>query len=98
MPIGLASSFAYYQRLINENVANILHVFCYLDNNIVMTQDFKRILLTLMQRLREHGLILNRDKCVLAERSLMFLGHCVTSDGAAPAEAQLRSIRRTELP
>ena len=50
---GLASSSAYYQRLMNEVVADILHVFCYLDDIIVMTPDLhehERILHVLMQR------------------------------------------------
>jgi len=101
LPMGLASSSAYYQRLMNEVVADIPHVFCYLDDIIIMTPDLdehERILRILMQRLREHGLVLNREKCILAVRSLMFLGHRVTANGVSPAEAKVESIRNTELP
>ena len=62
LPMGLASSSAYYQRLINNVVTGLSNVFCYLDDIIVITRDFeehKLVLRTLLSRLRDHGLILN---------------------------------------
>ena len=62
LPMGLASSSAYYHRLMNEVVTGLCNVFCYLDDIIVMTRDFekhKRVLRTLLSRLRDHRLILN---------------------------------------
>ena len=85
----------------NEVVANIRHVFCYIDDIIVMTQNLaehERILRTFMQALPKNGLELNSEKCVLAVRSSMFLSNCVTSNSVDPAEAKIRSIRSTELP
>ena len=93
--MGLVSSSANYQCLMNEVVDNIPHMFCYLEDIIVMTQDLdkhERISHTLMQKLHEHGLVLKNDKCVLAIYSLMFPGHHVTSDSVAPAQVKVQSI------
>ena len=60
--------------------------------------ELKRILLVLMQRLRKHGLILNSEKCVLAVRSLMYIGHRVIGESVSSAEAKVQSIRNTASP
>ena len=47
LPMGLAFSSAYHQRLMIEVVTGLSDVFCYLDDIIVMTRDFeehKRVL------------------------------------------------------
>ena len=101
LPMGLASSSAYYQHLMNEVVTELSNVFCYLDDTIVMTRDFeehKRVLRTLLSRLRDHRLILNSHKCVIAVHSLLFLAYRVFSTGVAPSEAKVAAIQNVDLP
>ena len=43
-------------------------------------------------------IVLNSDECVFAVHTLMFFGNRVTTDGVAPAEAKVPSIRNTEMP
>ena len=50
LPMGLASSSAYYRRLMNEVVTGLSNVFFYLDDIKLMTRDFeehKRVMQTL---------------------------------------------------
>ena len=85
----------------NEVVTGMSNVFCYLDDIIVMTRDLKehiRVLRTLLSRLRDHGLILNSRKCVIAVHSLLFLGYRVSSTGVAPLEAKVAAIQNVDLP
>ena len=100
LPMGHASSSSYYQRLINEVVTVLSNVFCYFDDIIVMTRDFKEhkpVLRTLLSRPRDHGLILYSHKCVIAVYSLLFLGYHVSSTGVAPSEAKVAAIQNGDL-
>ena len=100
LPMGLASSSAYYQRLMNEVATGLGNAFCYLDDIIVITRDFeehKRVLRIFLNRLRDHGLILNSHKCVIAAHSLLFPGYCVSSTGVAPSEAKVAAIQNVDL-
>ena len=93
----LASSSAYYQRFMNQVVTDIFRVFSNLDDVIVMTPDLhehKPILHVLMQRLR----VLNSEKCALAVRSLMFLGHRVTGESVSSTETKVQFIHDIALP
>ena len=51
-----------------------------------------------MSRLRDHGLILNSHKCVIAVHSLFFLGYRVSSTGVAPSKAKVSAIQNVDLP
>ena len=96
LPMGLASSSAYYQQLMNEMVSGLPRVFSYLDDLIVVgrTRDeHDRTLCALLRRLSEHGLVVNESKCVWAVQSLVFLGHRVSVDGVSPAEQKVATIR-----
>ena len=61
----------------NEVVAGIQQIFCYLDDVIIMSESHSEHLLTLhtvFARLRDHGLVVNKSKCNLGVNSLSFLG------------------------
>ena len=67
LPMGLATSSTYFQKLMNEALAGISQVFCYLDDEIVMSGnsiDYERTLNQVSTRLRDHSLVVNGDKCV----------------------------------
>ena len=101
LPMGLASSSCYYQRLMNEAVGNIPHVFCYLDDIIIMTKDLEEHRQTLRQvfaRLKDHGLVVKAPKCIVAVQSLSFLGYHVSSGGIAPLPTKVAAIRDFKLP
>ena len=100
LPMGLASSSCYYQRLINEAISNIPQVFCYLDDIIIMSKNLKEHRQTLRQvfaRLRDHGLVVKASKCVVAAQSLSFLGYHVSSAGISLPN-KVAAIREFKLP
>ena len=101
LPIRLATSAAYYQQLMNEVISGLSQAYSYLDDIIIMGRTKKEhdeTLHHIMIRLREHGLVINERKCAFAVNSISFLGHIVTAEGIAPAEAKVKSIRDFELP
>ena len=100
LPMGLASSSCYYQRLMNEAISNIPQVFCYLDDIIIMSKNLKEHRQTLRQvfaRLRDHGLVVKASKCVVAAQNLSFLGYHVSSAGISLPN-KVAAIREFKLP
>lgn len=47
---------------------------------------------TVLQRLKETGLHLNKKKCHFRQSSLKFFGHLVTADGIKPDTEHLKAI------
>ena len=60
--------------------------------------EHDQLLRKVLSRLSEHGLTLNRSKCVFAASSLNFLGHQVSEDGFAPLPNKVEAIKEVELP
>ena len=101
LPMGLASSSCYYQRLMNEAIGKIPQVFCYLDDIIIMSKslsDHKQTLCQVFLRLKDHGLVVRAPKCIIAAQSLSFLGYQVSSKGLAPLPIKVAAVRDFKLP
>jgi hypothetical protein len=49
-------------------------------------------------RIREAGLLLNREKCVFAEPVVDFLGHRVSQAGIAPLQSRVEAVRNFPKP
>ena len=101
LPMGLASSSCYYQRLMNEVISNLPRVFCYLDDVTIMSEDLGEHMSLLHQvfsRFRDHGLVVKESKCIMAVNKLSFLGYQVSSAGLAPLPDKVAAIRNFTLP
>jgi hypothetical protein len=79
-----------------EGVQNVL---IYIDDVIIHTKDHPSHLKTLevtLQRLSEHGLKLNLDKCVFGNREVAYLGFTLTPKGILPGRDKIEVLK--ELP
>ena len=56
-------------------------------------EEHEEHLRAVFQRLSEHGIIINPDKCELGVPQLNFLGHKVTGQGIQPLEDKVSVIR-----
>ena len=75
--------------------------FLYKDDLIVGSkckEDHVRDLQCLFQRLKDKGLLLNKNKCQLGEPSLTFLGHVVDSRGISIPTERVEAITRFPVP
>jgi hypothetical protein len=62
-------------------------VLIYLDDILIASLNeecYLQYLRTILQRLRQHGLLLNLSKCVFGQSTVHFLGHRVSEQGAKP--------------
>ena len=92
---GVTSAHEKYQKI----VADVLHgcegVANLADDLIVHGCGIKeqgRNLHTVLTRLKEKGLTLNRDKCQFRLPKLTFFGHDLSRQGVAPSEEKVAAI------
>lgn len=104
MPFGLKSAPTTFQKLMAQDVlVGYLRDFtiAYLDDIIIFSdnmEDHLRHLRLVFERLTQHGLRLNLDKCEFVSHKLDYLGHVVTSDGNQPQEAHVAAIQAATPP
>ena len=100
-PFGLKNAGQDFQRMMDEILEGLPHVFVYIDDILVASEDVEQHLTDLkavFEQLNANGLVVNRQKCVLGKPSLEFLGYKVDKDGISPLEDRVQVIRETPPP
>jgi len=95
MPFGLRNSAQTFQRMMDEVLRGLPHVFVYIDDLLIASRTREEHLVHLrevLQRLEENGLVLNGEKCVLGVREVEYLGHVVSSGGIRPLPERVEAI------
>lgn len=102
-PFGLTNAPAELQRLVDRlfgpEFDNIL--FCYLDDLILVTDDFKlhiEYLNKINTVLKEAGLTVNLKKCEFCKDRLRYLGYIVDKDGLHTDPSKLDTIENFPRP
>ena len=102
MPYVLRNSAQCFQRNVHQLLSDLSFAhFVYMDDVIVGSgnkQDHIRDLRCLFQRMKEAGLRLIKDKCVLGRSSIKFLGHIVYSQGISIPPDRVDDIKRFPRP
>ena len=57
-----------------------------------------RHLTLVFERLKYHGLILNKDKCIFVVHEIVFLDHKVNREGVAPLESKVTASQNFPRP
>ena len=87
LPFGITSAPEIFTRKINEVLDGLEGTFAYMDDVLVYGNDREehdKRLESVMKRLREVDLKLNKEKCVFAQSKLKFLRHKFTKSGIEP--------------
>lgn len=97
MPFGLNNSAQRWQRIIDTVLGPTLepYFFCYLDDVVIVTQDFEehlKVLGEVLKRLHENGITLSWDKCQFCRSELRYLGHVVNENGLSVDPDKVRAI------
>ncbi|XP_022188087.2 uncharacterized protein LOC111046770 [Nilaparvata lugens] len=103
MPFGLHSAGATFQRLLDQVIGPKLepYAFAYLDDVVVLgetLESHREHLAEVFQRLRDAGLIINKDKCNFLKSELKYLGHIVTEQGLRTDPETIRAVRDFPTP
>ena len=75
--------------------ATLPFVYAYLDDLLIAStpaEEHHAHLRQVLQRLSDHGMIVNPTKCVFGVFELDFLGHRVTADGIKPLDDKVNTV------
>jgi hypothetical protein len=99
MPFGLMNAGATFQRKVDREVADLEAVFTYVDDMDVASRNAEEHAIHLRQlftHLKEHGLVINVEKCVFGASSIQFLGHHLSAEGMEPLPENVPAV--TDFP
>jgi cleavage and polyadenylation specificity factor subunit 1 len=85
----------------DQVLAGLPFAYCYLDDLRIASPDLDshRLHLRLVfQRLRQFGLVINREKCVFGVKEFEFLGHLVSAEGAKPLSSYVEAVEKRPPP
>ena len=103
MPFGLKNAPATFQRLINSVLREFINHICvvYLDDILVFSTTLEEHTINIQKnfnKLREHNLKIQIDKCNFFSRNTEYLGHTLTTEGIKPNTSKIESIQKLKLP
>nr|CAH8876148.1 unnamed protein product [Trichobilharzia regenti] len=95
MPFGLRNAAQTFQRFIHEVFRGLDFVYAYLDDCLIASPDKETHLRHLdlaFERLRQHCVTINIQKCQIGVDSLDFLGHTIDCKGIRPLATKVEAI------
>lgn len=103
MAFGLKGAPACFTRLMNEVLRGLIGKACfvYMDDIVCYGTDLHSQLENLrlvFERLRQHKLLLQPEKCSFLKTSTNFLGHVITRDGVKPDPSKVEAVKRFPRP
>ena len=96
MPFGLRNAAQTFQQFIDQVLRGLHSCYANIDDVLVASanaEEHEEHLQAVFQRLSEHGIIINPDKCEFCVPQLNFLGHKITGQGIQPLEDKVSVIR-----
>ena len=100
-PFGLKNAGQDFQRMMDEIMADIPHVFVYIDDILIASttpEEHLGDLKEVFEALDANGLVVNKAKCVLGRESLEFLGYRLDSKGITPLPERVEAIKEVKPP
>ncbi|XP_076301613.1 uncharacterized protein LOC143219562 [Lasioglossum baleicum] len=103
MPFGLKNAPPTFQRLMDQVLTGLqgTDVFIYLDDIVVYAASLHEHNIKvrkLLNRLREHGLTLQTNKCEFLRKEVAYLGHIISRQGVKPDPRKLKAVKDFPTP
>ena len=101
LPFGVSSAPGIFQRTMGQLLAGMPLVVVYLDNILVCGRtllEHDEVLKQVLDRLQSAGLRLNREKCLLSQPSVTFLGHHIDATGIHPMAEKVQDVANAPVP
>ncbi|XP_039518223.1 uncharacterized protein K02A2.6-like [Pimephales promelas] len=101
LPFGITSAPSLFQRAMDQVLSGLSGVQCYLDDILVTGKTEAEHLSNLdgtLQRLKEYGLRVRKDKCEFFKQSVEYLGHVIDADGLHKAPSKVRAVLEAPAP
>jgi hypothetical protein len=81
--------------------ADLDNVFVYIDDILVASPTKEQHLVdlnNLFQKLKMHGLIIQKEKCEFGKTTIQFLGHEISRNGIEPIQTRIMELQQYPLP
>uniref|UniRef100_A0A673ZPX2 ribonuclease H n=1 Tax=Salmo trutta TaxID=8032 RepID=A0A673ZPX2_SALTR len=101
LPFGITSAPALFQRAMDQILSGLTGVQCYLDDLLITGKDEQEHLRNLnatLQRLKEYGLRVRKDKCEFFRPSVEYLGYVIDSSGLHKAPSKVKAVVEAPSP
>lgn len=101
LAFGITSAPALFQKAMDQILAGLPGVQCYLDDILITGRDNADHLHNLdmtLQRLREYGLKVRKEKCEFFQSSIEYLGHVIDGKGLHKAPSKTKAILEAPAP
>ena len=101
LPFGLNAAPEYFMLQMTKVLEGLEGVVCQMDDIMVFgknSEEHDSRLEQVMQRLKQAGVTLNRQKCVFSTSTVTFLGHVITSQGVKPDSEKIEAILQLPEP
>ena len=103
MPIGLCNAPTSFQNMMNDVLQEFLDrgVICYLDDILIYSRNEKEheeLVFKVLQRLMDHGLAAEIDKCHFNVREVDFLSYILSPNGVEMSNKTVETIQSWEPP
>ena len=98
---GLRNTGATFQRLMDEIFSEIPCVVVYIDDLLIFSPNLDqhaKDIKTVLQLLKDNGLLVRPDKCLWAKQAVEFLGHQISHRGMSPLQDKVEAITKYPTP
>lgn len=95
MCFGLCNAAQTFQRFMHEVLRDLNFAFPYLDDLLIAShnmEEHRQHLRMVFERLRDHGLVVNANKCKFGQEKIQFLGHEISAAGTKPLQEKVKAI------
>lgn len=103
MPFGLKGAPSTFQRLMNTVLSGLQGIKCfvYMDDIVIYAcnlTDHHSKVAEVFNRLRQHRLKLQPEKCNFLRREIVYLGHVIGENGIRPDPAKIKAVQNFPIP
>ena len=101
LPFVVSSAPGIFQRVMESVLRGIPGVVVYLDDILITAATEEKhvaALAMVLERLKEAGLRLKKDKCVFLSFSVTYLGHVIDSQGLHPIQEKVQVVQEAPPP
>ena len=101
LPYGIASSPAIWQQTMDKIFNAMPGVFCFVDDILIAGRDdleHQERLVEVLNRIKENGLRIKKEKCHFNVSSIEYLGFVVDKDGVHKTDDKVRAVRDAKVP
>lgn len=101
LPFGITSAHKIFQREMSKILKDLEGVAVFMDDILVFSntpEEHEQRLQRALEAIDRAGLKLNKEKCLLRQSQLSYLGHVIDKEGIHPDTAKIEAITHLEKP